>query len=120
MDPLGIEPWAFRMQSRCDTTTPRALEKDVKINMFSNDSLVGLRGGSHVSLVSRRGGSPERRTEAEAAEAEAAEAEAEATTILPDRTPKPHAHQQTYAVMKNPHSDIQDIPLSRNLKTNYI
>ncbi len=68
--------------------------------MFTNDSLVGRRGGSHASLVSRRGGSPERRTEAEAAEAEA-----EATTILPDRTPKPHAHQQTYAVMKNPHSD---------------
>ena len=76
--------------------------------MLTNDSLVGRRGGSHASLVSRRGGSPERRTEAEAAEAEAAEAEAEAeaaTTILPDRTPKPHAHQQTYAVMKNPHSD---------------
>ena len=59
---------------------------------------MGRRGGSHTSLVSRRGGSPERRTEAEAEEAEA-------TTILPDRTPKPHAHQQTYAVMKNPHSD---------------
>ena len=65
--------------------------------MFTNDSLVGRRGGSHASLVSRRGGSPERRTEA---------AEAEATTILADRTPKPHAHQQTYAVMKNPHSDF--------------
>ena len=25
MDALGIEPRAFRMRSRCDTTTPRAL-----------------------------------------------------------------------------------------------